>query len=295
MRNILFALRYFGNMPRIKIFFIILLLIYFSSIFCQDSIQFQPEIKELGDGWFEVSASVIIENITPEEAKNMAIRIACQMAIEQFSGLEVSGRTTLIHAESGNKVELEHFLKLSNQVSQGIILEKQIIDEQIITTNNISRKKITIRVKVGKQEGERDAFFYLDANLNKDYFKEGDEIEIEFTPSKDCYIIILNIMSDENVATLFPNEYRNNNFLKANKTFKLPNADDRQKGIKYIVGLLPNKTEDSEIIKIIATKEPINFLINTDYKTALESLQNWLVTFPRDEIEEVDLQYIIYK
>jgi len=64
-------------------------------------------------------------------------------------------------------------------------------------------------------------------------------------------------------------------------------------GIKFIVGLLPEKEEDSEIIKIIATKEPFRFSVNSDYKTALESLQNWIGNIPRSEIEEVDLQYFI--
>ncbi|MCK4653572.1 MAG: DUF4384 domain-containing protein [Candidatus Cloacimonetes bacterium] len=273
--------------------YLLFFFLFFSSIcFAQNLV---PQINELGDGWFEVTSSVVIENITPQEAKKLAIQKACQTAIEQFSGIEVTGRTSLIEVESGCEVTIDHFSKLTNQTSQGVILKKEILKEENITQNNILYKSVTVKVKVGKQEGERDPFFKLEATLNKDYFKEGDVLELEIIPSKDCYLTILNIMSDENVITIFPNKYRKDNFVKANQVFKLPDEKDKSLGIKFKVGLLPGKEEDTEIVKILATKEPVNLQIGSDYKTALESLQNWLVTIPRSHIEEVDLQYYIYK
>jgi len=47
--------------------------------------------------------------------------------------------------------------------------------------------------------------------------------------------------------------------MKANEEFRLPNENDTKMGIKFVVGLLPGKEEDSEIIKIIATKELFEF------------------------------------
>ncbi|MDP8242284.1 MAG: DUF4384 domain-containing protein, partial [Candidatus Celaenobacter antarcticus] len=183
--------------------------------------------------------------------------------------------------------------KLTNQTSCGIILEKEIIEEENVTQDNHIYKILTLKVKVGRQPGEDDPYFTLDASLDKDYYQDGEQLFLEVIPSKDCYITVLNIMSDENVATLFPNEFRKDNFMKANEEFRLPNENDTKMGIKFVVGLLPGKEEDSEIIKIIATKELLSFSINSDYKTALESLQNWLVKIPRSEVEEVDLQYFI--
>ena len=271
---------------------IFIFLLFFSICFAQNLV---PQINDLGNGWFEVTAFVVIENITPEEAKEKAIQKACQTAIEQFSGVEVTGRTSLIEVESGSEITIDHFSKLTNQTSNGIILEKEIIKEENITKNSILYKSVTVKIKVGKQEGERDPFFTIEAKLNKDYFKEGEELELEITPSKDCYLTILNIMSDENVSTIFPNKYRKDNFIKANQCFLLPNEQDKEKGISFKIGLLPVKEEDTEIIKILATKEPVNFQINSDYKTALESLHNWLISIPQDQIAEFDLQYFIYK
>ncbi len=273
-------------------YFLLILLFLVTNCFAQT---FRPQISDLGEGWYKVTTSVRVENITPEQAKEKAIQKACQMAIEQFAGIEVTGRTSLIQAESNNEITMDHFSKLTNQVSNGIVLEKEILKEMNFTINEGIMKSVTLKVKVGKQQGETDPYFSIDANLNKTYFKDGEELELEITPSKDCYLTILNIMSDENVTTIFPNKYREDNFVKANQVFKLPDEKDKSLGIKLKVGLLPDKKEDTEMIKIIATKEPVNFQINSDYKTALESLHNWLISIPQDQIVESDLQYFIYK
>jgi len=272
-----------------------LVLIVFLIFTCCSLFSLQPQISDLGNACYQVTIAIPIENITPEQAKEMAIQRACQMAIEQFSGIEVTGRTSLIQAESNNEITMDHFSKLTNQISNGIILEKEIIEETNITENNLFYKQVTIKLKVSKQKGKADPFFSLSANLNKSYFQNGEELILNVTPTKDCYLTILNIMSDENVATVFPNQYRKGNLVKANELFELPNENDKKLGIKFKVHLLQDKTEDTEIIKIIATKEPVSININSDFTTAFEALQNWLITIPRDQIVEVDLQYFIVK
>jgi len=275
-----------------KLYLLIFILIITSIIFSQTK---SPEIIVLDDGWYEITTSVSVENITPAEAREKAIQIACQLAIEQFCGIEVTGRTSLIQAESNNEITMDHFSKLTNQVSNGIILKKEVLKEENFTTNDSFMKSVTLKVKVGKQQGEADPYFSLNANLNKAYFQEGEELYLSVIPSRDCYLTILNIMSDENVSTVFPNQYRTDNFIKAGDLFEMPNQSDVKQGIMFKVSLLPGKSEDTELIKIIATKEPANLNIGANYKTALTDLHNWLVTIPRNQIEEVDLQYFIVK
>lgn len=272
--------------------FITLFLLLSSMIFA-DGIR--PQITDLGEGWYEVTTSIKVENITPEQAREKAIQKACQLAIEQFAGIEITGRTSLIQAESNSEITMDHFSKLINQVSNGIILEKEILKEMNFVFDEGIMKSVTLKVKVGKQEGKADPYFSIDAGLNKTYFQDGEELLLSVTPSKDCYLTIINIMSDENVTTVFPNQFRKDNFVKANELFELPNENDNKLGIMFKVHLLPDKLEDTEIIKIIATKEPVSININSDFNTAFEALQNWLVTIPRDQIEEIDLQYFIVK
>ncbi|RLD61274.1 MAG: hypothetical protein DRJ01_08185, partial [Bacteroidetes bacterium] len=238
---------------------IVLLVFICISLFSQ-----QPQILDLGNDLYKVIISIPIENITPVQAKEIAIQKACQLAIEQIAGIEVTGRTSLIQAEANNEITIDHFCKLTNQISKGVILEKEILKEENINVNNRIIKQVTVKLKVGKQTGEADPFFSLSANLNKTYFQNDEELILNVTPSKDCYLTILNIMSDKNVSTVFPNQYRKNNFVKANEFFELPNKNDKKLGIIFKVQLLTDKSEDTEIIKIIATKEPVTINIDSD-------------------------------
>lgn len=278
-----------------KVLFFLMLYVIVINIYSENEVILHPLINELGNDWFEVKASTIIENITPDEAREIALEKAYNAAVEYYSGISVSGRSEYIHIENNEQIQIDQLSKLVKQTANGIILEKEIINEITEIIDNRIYIILTVKLKVGKQLGEIDQNFHLNAKLNKDYFKEGESLEVKITPSIDCYIIILNVMSDENVVTIFPNVFREDNFIKANKEFTLPNEEDIDNGINFELGLLPGKDNDTELIKIIASKKPINFSVNSNYKSAFESLQNWLVNIPLNEITEVDLKYVIYK
>jgi hypothetical protein len=160
---------------------------------------------------------------------------------------------------------------------------------------------ITIKVKVDKQKGEKDPAFQITANLNRQYYKNGEEMELSVKSSKDCYLTILNICSNDSVYVLFPNKYKKDNFIKSGELFQLPNSNDKKMGVYFPINLLPNKREDIEMIKVIATRQKIDFFsvyslsAYGTYQSALKDLQMWLLKIPRNEIEEIDLQYFIAK
>jgi hypothetical protein len=264
-------------------------------------IQNSNKLIDLGNGWFEVTESIVIENITPEAAKEKAIQKACKRAIEYFSGIEVSGRVIDLQAENQDEILLDNFSSIIRQTTQGIILVKEIIKEEIISNWNQLQKVVTIKVKVGKQKGEKDPAFEISSELNREYFKDGEEMELSVKSSKDCYLTILNICSNDSVYVIFPNEYRKDNFIKSGETFLLPNSNDKEIGLYFPVNLLPNKNDDIEMIKVIATKQKIDFSsiysfsAYGTYQSTLKDLQSWLLKIPRNEIEEIDLQYFIYK
>ena len=261
----------------------------------------KSELTNLGKGWFKVTESVVIENITPEEAKDRAIQRACKKAIEYFSGIEVSGRVINIQAENQDKILIDNFSSITQQTAQGIIIEKEILKNEILSKGNQLLKVITIKVKVDKQKGEKDPSFVLNPEINREHFKDGEEMELSIKSSKDCYLTIINICSNDSVYVIFPNKFRNDNFIKSGDLFQLPNSKDKEIGLYFPVNLLPNKNEDFEMIKIIATKQKIDFSsvysfsAYGTYQSALTDLQKWLLKIPRDEIEEVNLQYFIGK
>lgn len=262
---------------------------------------YETGTKNLGDDWIESTAQVEITNITPEEAKEEAIKKACGNALEYYTGVYLKERKIYIIGEDTENVTRDDYIHITDQTTQGIILEKKVVGEQIITIDNAIFSKVTVRVKIGQQKGERDPYFSLDATLNKEHFQEYETLEICCVPSKDCYITILNICSNDTVYVLFPNQYREDNFVKAGDTFEMPNEQDRNIGLSLPVELLPGKITDSEIIKIIATKEKLNLvefkndMIYGTFSASLNKLMQRLITIPQDQIVEYDLVYFVHK
>lgn len=259
------------------------------------------QIKDLGDGWFEVVGKAVIQNITPEQAEEQAIFNACRDAIQYFSGVEISERTLDLQAATGGRVVLDHFSSLSKQTTTGIILKKNVIRKEIKTDGKNLVQIVVLRVKVGKQKGTKDPYFNVTASLNRHTFREGEELELTVQSSKDCYITVLNICSDDSVYLLFPNQYRSNNFVRAGELFRLPNEDDKRLGLSFPSKLLEGKDKDVEMIKILATKQDIALSASQPlsaygtYELALRKLLDWIMQIPRSEIEEIDMQYIIVK
>jgi hypothetical protein len=261
----------------------------------------EDNIKVLGDGWFEVVGKAIIQNISPEQAERKAISNACRDVVEYYCGVEITQRTLDMQAASKNKILLNHFSSISNQTTNGIILDKVVISKEIITDKTNLVQTVKLKVKVGKQKGKKDPYFNILADLNRLSFKEGDKLELQIQSSKDCYITILNICSNDTVYVIFPNQYRKNNFLKAGDILWIPNKKNKHKGLSFRLKLLPDKEEDVEMIKVLATKKNISLNMShtlsssETYELALNKLLNWLIQIPRDQVEEYDLQYKISK
>ena len=263
------------------------------------SAQSGETLKELGDGWYEVMGTSSLENLTLEQATRKAQDNACREAIEHFSGVQVSSSSSYVMGES-ERMDIDKYSQIINSVSAGLILEKMpLIKPRIIPGS--TDIEVKLKVKVGQQKGKHDPKFKLRSSLDREYYKHGEEMTISVTPSMDCYLNILNFSSNDSVYILFPNTLLKNNFIRSGQTFLLPSEENRERGIRFRVGLLPGKEEDLEMIKILATKENIPFTalssISTigTYESTATDIIGWIMDIPRDKMTESTLQYWIYK
>ena len=62
------------------------------------------------------------------------------------------------------------------------------------------------------------------------------------------------------VILLFPNQIRRNSHIEAVKEFQIPSPADRDDVLKLQVSTLPGHKRDTELLKVIATREPIGLL-----------------------------------
>lgn len=261
------------------------------------SIPFENTTK-LGNGWFQSTAWVEIhDDLTVSQARESTINNALKNIIEFNGGVKISSTSLSILSESNLEIDLDHFSHLINTMSNGLILEKEILKEEKKMVEDEFIYIITLKAKVGKLKGESDPFFKLNANLNREHYQHGDEMAIEVSSSKDCFVYLFNILSDESVSALLPNEYDQDNFLAKGQSLRVPQKNGKIK--QFTVKLPEGKTQVTEMIlvlgiKAIENKERNNFDLNMgNYKMALKELMEFIIGFPRDRIEQVSLNYVV--
>jgi hypothetical protein len=257
-------------------------------------------IIDLGRGWYEATAYVEYhEDITKAQAKEKALSRALKKIIEFYSGVEVSSTSLSILAETNLEMDLDHFSQLTSTMSSGMILEKKILEGKLIGSDFYT---VTLKAKVGKLEGENDPLFKLEADLNRESYQNGDEMIINISSSKDCYIYVFNILSDETVSALLPNQYLEENYLAKGTSIRVPPVPpEKGKKIKFWVDLPEGKSQATEMILVLGIKadkdtKSKDFDLNIgDYKMALTQLMEFIMGFPRDRVEQVNLPYVIQK
>ena len=263
--------------------------------FAEDFSVPDENIKDLGKGWYEATAYVEYhEDITKAQAKEKAISRALKKIIEFYSGVEVSSTSLSILAETNLEMDLDHFSQLTSTMSSGMILEKEILEGKLIGSDFYT---VTLKAKVGKLEGENDPLFKLEADLNRESYQNGDEMIINISSSKDCYVYVFNILSDETVSALLPNQYLEENYLAKGKSIRVP--PEKGKITKFRVDLPEGKSQATEMILVLGIKADNNtkskdFDLNIgDYKMALTQLMEFIMGFPRERVEQVNLPYVI--
>jgi len=93
-------------------------------------------------------------------------------------------------------------------------------------------------------------------------YRGGENLIVYFESSRDCYLTLFDSFSDGHVRQIFPNRYRQDNFIRAHKVYTVPGKRD---SFKFRVTPPPGV----ETIKAVATLSPWRFTRETvNYKEA---------------------------
>lgn len=84
-------------------------------------------------------------------------------------------------------------------------------------------------------------------------YREGDHLTIKVTSEVDAYLYVLYETATGETYQVFPNQLQRNNLVKARQTVRVPGETDL---FRWRVGAPYGK----EVVKVIATKEPVNIL-----------------------------------
>lgn len=204
-----------------------------------------------------VTGEAALANLTPDEARTLALKRARHNAIEEVCAVRVQAETLVqnfvlqgdfTHAVTYGRILDEKVLRWDAEVSQ-----KSPTDLPEITY------RVTMRAEVLEEKGEPDPFFKVHVSLNKPAFKNGDELVMKVRSTRPGYLNVLNFAADGSVVVLFPNAFRRDNRIEADKEYTIPAAADRDV-ISFRVSTLPGHRKDTEYIKVICTSEPLDLL-----------------------------------
>jgi hypothetical protein len=261
--------------------------------------------------WVEAEGVCNGANITPTEGWKRATEDARAKAIKDVVGVHITEEVYRNISETINEESssiYDAFSKLSRSNSYGKIVEEEILDRQTLVENDIPVYKVSIRAKVVEDKGNVDPGFTAEIIMQKNVFydrgrNKSDELKFDIWASKNCYIYLFNILSDDNVLLLIPNEFITNNYYSVDKDIQ-----EFEKGLSnlsFTVGLPPGKDYVIEALYVVALKNKLDFIsdnltggasgIIPTYQAAIADIQSWMIQVPRDQRTEAIKSFEIRK
>jgi hypothetical protein len=104
---------------------------------------------------------------------------------------------------------------------------------------------------------DADPGFTLDLKLNRNTYETGDEMVINVRPSRDSYINVFNVLSDDSVTLIFPNKTRKDRYVKKGQKVLLPDRDAGEQK-KLRIFNTTGRSVVKESILVIATKDDVD-------------------------------------
>ncbi len=278
-----------------KISFKILFLIIITTAIFSSTIPLSEVTEDLGNGWYNAVGYQSLYEYSEKDALRIATQSAQKAAIEKHSGVQLKVTQSRIVQEKNLEINRDDYLQISNFLSEGIVTDSKFLNKEVVEFLSDRYLKVEIKVRVQKIKGEPDPNFKLEANLDRNVYKEGDPLVIDVRTSKDSYLYVFNIAPDQSVSVLLPNKNLKDNFVKKSTLVQVP---PKKSGVTYRATLLPEQESFQEIIKIIAIKadelQDFDITLGRE-KMSLYYFYNMLLDLDRNQISEQDLFFTVDK
>ena len=242
-------------------------------------------------GWVTIADEVAFDGSTsPDEARERLLQTLRNKAVKKKVGTEVeivSLLTDIMVSNNDDSFEQSAWSGFFKSTVSGLIIEENYKHKMTPSKDGFNMEMI-LNAYVIPVTGQRDPGYFIEAGLESNMLKNGDEININVRPSKDSYLYILNLMADNNAMVIFPNKYMKDNFIDAKREIKIP-GESLEGKIQFKVGLIPGKKFISESIYVVCTKDKVPMLHD------LPSVSETLSIFPKDSKSFFELQQWLSK
>ena len=236
-----------------------------------------------------VKGECIITNITPEQARQQAIREAKIEALRRAGVTENVGSTSVLKTSEDEKGIKQMFDEISRVEINGEVLNFEVIKEnkRVNEFNNIVFE-VTIDAEVIKYNKTKDVSFDILVQGIESFYKNEDVLNFDFTPGADGYLKIFNINDTENILMYPYADPQNKNLnddpdkvFKKNERIKFPinknfgNPDTKETG--YVLST-DKQTEYNHLI-FVYTKQNVPFYKPINYQNII----SWIYAISPDQ------------
>lgn len=246
----------------------------------------------------EVTAEVYGLGRTPEQARHEALQRARDLAVAEVAGIHIAAQQLRLKSENTDSVR-DAFSYLVHTTTQGRIVSEDVSFATRLE-DDIPIYVAALRAEVVLEQGHRDPGFQVELRTRPDShtFRRGEAVTLEITPSRECYVTVLNLHSDGRVSRLLPNRFASSQLAPAGDKLMLPGPAH---GFEIRVELREGLRQDREHILVVATLDPLTFEMpaespdelapETESNLGLTALNQWLVRIPVERRTEAMWDY----
>lgn len=254
--------------------------------------------------------TIPLDKVPLEQAKKDALEAALADALsraqleitESFARLVRSGKSD----DSTDK--FQSMALFTRSVSRGRIIDYETTFSDMVETRatgpdgetKIYTWEVHVTAHVQSDLGESDPGFRLRLSLDRTSYRETEPMTLKVVSTRDCYVTIFNLYSNDSLSVILPNSLVENNFVAKSDTLVLPPPGG---GWKLAPTLLPERENDHEALLAVATKELIPFQIDGhltkhglySMDDALLAINRWLVDIELDQRTTGLATYVVFK
>lgn len=210
--------------------------------------------------WVESTATVVFgDQDTKHQAFAQAVMEARSKAMNRLLDVHLEHQFLDFQHENSLRGEAsltEHLLRVTQY---GRAIHERVVHAGLINEGGCvgCRFQATIQTCIVSEPSRKDKDFKVNLRLNRSSYIDGDEALIVVTSSRDAYLYVYGVDMNLNGSLIFPNGYAQDNHIRAGETWTYPNQVAREKGIRAIAKLLPGASVSAEIVRVIASKTPL--------------------------------------
>ena len=270
----------------------------------------QPSLKCITGKLITITREFSSVEVTPEEGKKRALDLARAEAIKQVVGLKIFEETFRNVSETmkGNKSEdyFDTFSQLSRSTAFGKIVNEKVQYSTKIDANGTPIYTATLDACVVEEKANADPAFTITLTMDKPVLidrgdvNKNDALQYSIKATQPCYIYLFNLLANDSVQLLIPNEYVPIAYYDPKKKEQEFEIQLHALNAKFIVQLPDGKSRSKEALYVIALKDNVpvskdvaHLVGGLHLKDAMQDIMQWLVQIPAERRTEAFQSYEI--